>query len=101
MKIITKTTLFDAQYDGNYIFELWISIFFSEGQCPLTALGESIRAQSSTTPLYTYYTMLLKNVIQSPDKRLSRKVYRGHLQCGQTRKSTECVIVNVSDVVEG
>ena len=30
--------------------------FFSEGQCPLTALGESIRAQSSTTPLYTYYT---------------------------------------------
>ena len=45
--------------------------------------------------------MLLKNFIQSPDKRLSRKVYRGHLQCGQTRKSTECVIVNVSDVVEG
>ena len=41
--------------------------FFSEGQCPLTALGESIRAQSSTTPLYTYYTMLMKNVIQSPD----------------------------------
>ena len=45
--------------------------------------------------------MLMKNVIQSPDWRLSRKVYRGHLQCGQIRKSTEWVIVNVSDVVEG
>ena len=34
MKIITKTTLFDAQYDGNYIFELWISIFFLRDNAP-------------------------------------------------------------------
>ena len=31
----------------------------------LTALGESIRAQSSTTPLYTYYTMLMKTLFKA------------------------------------
>ena len=69
--------------------------------CPRGKYPGTVIYYATIHLLYTYYTMLMKNVIQSPDWRLSRKVYRGHLQCGQTRKSTECVIVNVSDVVEG
>ena len=46
-------------------------------------------------------TLLIEHVIQTPDSHLFRKVYRGHLQCGQTGKSIECVFINVSDPVEG
>ena len=46
-------------------------------------------------------TLLMKNVIKTPDLQLLRRVYKGHLQCGQTGKSSECVFINVSDPVEG
>ena len=53
-----------------------------------------------TTTLPT--TLLMKNVICTPDLHLFRSlIYRRHLQCGQTGKSTECVFINVSDPVEG
>ena len=53
-----------------------------------------------TTTLPT--TLIMKNVICTPDLHLFRSlIYRRHLQCGQTGKSTECVFINVSDPVEG
>ena len=50
--------------------------FFSEGECPLTP---SSPGTLSTTPLYAYYTYynVRGQLIQSPELRLLRKVYKG------------------------
>ena len=52
--------------------------FFSEGQCPLTPSSPTLDLLRHYTPTIPT-TMFVENlnVIQSPDLRLLRKVYRG------------------------
>ena len=90
----------------SYIFRLFffsgtMSSDFPRGKGPIGLFfGHSYLQHHYTTTLPT--TLPMKNVICTPDLHLFRSlIYRGHLQCGQTGKSSECVFINVSDPVEG
>ena len=52
MEIMTKSTIFNAQNDGNYIFELWISIFLRRTMPPDPLLSEHMIYYATIHLLY-------------------------------------------------
>ena len=52
MEIMAKSTLFNAQNDGNYIFELWISIFLGRTMPPDPLLSEHMIYYATIYLLY-------------------------------------------------